>query len=84
MSRRIELSNRAIADLDDLNGRLRERIFAALQRFAESREGDVLKLHGRENEWRLRVGDRRVIMDLDRAEGMIYVLRVLHRREAYR
>ena len=84
MSRRIELSNRAVADLDDLNRRARERIIAALERFAESREGDVIKLHGRGNEWRMRVGDWRVILDIENEVGIVYVIRVLHRREAYR
>ena len=84
MSRRIELSNRALADLDGLDGRVRERVIVALERFAESREGDVIKLHGRGNEWRLRVGDRRVILDIDNEVGIVYVIRVLHRREAYR
>lgn len=84
MSRRIELSNRAVADLDDLGRRVRERVIVALERFAESREGDVIKLHGRGNEWRLRVGDWRVVLEIDNEASIVYVIRVLHRREAYR
>ena len=84
MRRRVELSNRALADLDDLERRVRERVIAALSRFADTREGDLIKLRGRGNEWRLRVGDWRVRLEIDNEEGIIYVIRVLHRREAYR
>lgn len=46
--------------------------------------GDVRKLEDRPGEWRLRVGDYRVIFGCDTANHVILVLRVLHRRDAYR
>jgi mRNA-degrading endonuclease RelE of RelBE toxin-antitoxin system len=58
------------------------RISAAVDRFAESDVGDVAKLAGRADEWRLRVGTWRVIFTLD--VGTVVILRVLARREAYR
>ena len=45
---------------------------------------DLKKLKGSQDMWRLRVGDWRVILRLDREQGILYVLRVRHRREAYR
>ena len=45
--------------------------------------GDVVKLSGRE-EWRLRVGDWRVRLRLDRDQLAVVVLRVLPRGRAYR
>jgi mRNA-degrading endonuclease RelE of RelBE toxin-antitoxin system len=45
---------------------------------------DVKKLGGQGNRWRLRVGRWRVIMNLDSAAGVIYVTRVLARKDAYR
>ena len=84
MTRRVELSRRALADLDNLDPPVRERVIVALHRFSETNQGDVLKLRGRENEWRLRVGDWRVRMEIDNEQGIINVLRILHRREAYR
>lgn len=34
--------------------------------------------------WRIRVGDCRIIYDVDDAEQLVIVLAVLHRREVYR
>ena len=60
----------------------RERVLNAVDRFAASGVGDIRALggpwHGR---FRLRVGRWRVIF---RQDDGIVVLRVLHRREAYR
>jgi mRNA-degrading endonuclease RelE of RelBE toxin-antitoxin system len=44
----------------------------------------LAKLAGSENRWRLRVGARRVLLDLDNRAGLIVVTRVLDRRDAYR
>ncbi len=45
---------------------------------------DLRKLAGRENEWRLRVGKWRAVLELDTRSGEIHVLRVLPRSRAYR
>jgi mRNA-degrading endonuclease RelE of RelBE toxin-antitoxin system len=45
--------------------------------------GDVKKLHPPRHEFRLRVGDYRVLF-LPKEELTIEVLRVLHRKNAYR
>jgi mRNA-degrading endonuclease RelE of RelBE toxin-antitoxin system len=58
------------------------RVFAGLHRFAESGEGDVKLLAGRE-ELRLRIGDYRLFFVLTAADAL-EIRRVLHRREAYR
>jgi mRNA interferase RelE/StbE len=42
------------------------------------------KIVGAEDMWRVRVGDWRVIYEIDDAKYIISVLRVRHRREAYR
>ena len=84
MRREIELSRRALDDLEDLDNQLRERVILALHRFAETGRGDLSKLRGRDNEWRLRVGDWRVRLELDSEGNTVYVIRVQHRREVYR
>ncbi len=59
------------------------RIKEAVERFAATSLGDVLRLQGiNPAEYRLRVGDWRVRFAQD-AES-IHILRVRHRREAYR
>ena len=46
--------------------------------------GDVRRLAGEANAWRLRVGGWRVRFTGDRDSGVIYVLRVLPRGCTYR
>ena len=48
------------------------------------RPSGVKKLVGYENEWRLRVGDYRILYIVDDGAHQIAVARVAHRREAYR
>lgn len=94
MRRRYVLSNAAERDLRRLDPEARRRIFEALDRLiGDPPQGDVRKLAGREDEWRLRVGNWRVRFRYDAqpkdvGHGLqattIVVLRVLDRREAYR
>jgi mRNA-degrading endonuclease RelE of RelBE toxin-antitoxin system len=58
------------------------RVQRAVDRYAEDSLGDVRKLHGGLNEWRLRVGDWRVRFEID--THAIVVLRILPRGRAYR
>jgi mRNA-degrading endonuclease RelE of RelBE toxin-antitoxin system len=60
------------------------RVRAALERFADTGAGDVRRLVDPGKRLRLRVGDWRVILALDDDPPTVRVLRVLHRREAYR
>lgn len=42
------------------------------------------KIAGSQNDWRIRVGDYRVIYELDEEAASVAVLRVRRRKEAYR
>lgn len=62
---------------------VQRRIVESLDRLvADPPAGDVIKLAGSDDEWRLRVGDWRV--RFTREAGTVYVLRVLPRDRAYR
>jgi mRNA interferase RelE/StbE len=75
---------RAKRDLRRLDQPVQRRVIAALDRLVgDPPAGDVVKLTGPDDEWRLRVGDWRVRFQRD-ADGLIYVLRVLPRGRAYR
>lgn len=76
--------NRAEDDLDALPRQVRQRVVTAIDRLAETGQGPVRKLQGQPAEWRLRVGDWRIRFVFDYPNRTIEVLRVLHRREAYR
>jgi mRNA interferase RelE/StbE len=58
----------------------RERILAAIERLPA---GDVRRLTGRRREWRLRIGDWRALIRLDRPSRVIVVTDVRPRGRAY-
>ena len=57
------------------------RIREAVVRFGRDGTGDIRKLQGGSNEWRLRVGDWRVIYE--EQPGQTVILRIMNRRDAY-
>ena len=82
---RYVLTVQARRDMRRLDLSVRQRIFVALDSYvAAERRPDVRKLRGKDNEWRLRVGDWRVRYRRDTEARIIVVLGVRHRREAYR
>ena len=42
------------------------------------------KIVGSKNDWRIRIGDYRVIYEIDDAERSIKIMKVRHRKEIYR
>jgi mRNA interferase RelE/StbE len=58
-----------------------KRINAAVFGYAESRRGQIRKLEGYDDRWRLRVGNWRVIFRQD--TDSVHVLEVVLRRDAY-
>jgi len=86
MPRRIAFTIPAERDLSHLSHENRERVRLALQRFVTEQVGDFKRLRGRDDEWRLRVGDLRVLCrpEGDHESGTLAVIRVLPRDRAYR
>jgi len=83
--RRYELTSRAVRDLRHLDLEERRQILAALDRLvANPPPGDIRELQGAREEWRLRVGEWRVRFSPAPSATTIVVLRVTHRRDAYR
>lgn len=82
---KVELTRPAQRDLRRLDPQIERRVRAALRRLeADPRAGDVRKLSGSSDQWRLRVGDWRVRFTRDESRKLISVLRVLPRGRAYR
>jgi mRNA-degrading endonuclease RelE of RelBE toxin-antitoxin system len=77
-------TNDAVAqffEISDGERRTGKRILDALRLFAAEGRGDLRKLEGREDEWRLRVGDWRIVFSL---QGRIAtVTGVGNRRDVY-
>jgi len=67
-----------------LHGNLRERIAAAIDGLAgEPRPAGAEKLVGRDD-YRIRIGEYRVVYAVDDAARVVTVARIAHRREVYR
>ena len=81
MRYRVEILQTARRDLRDLPLRDAERVLARVEQLAEGLAGDVKKLQGFTVGYRLRVGDYRVLFDLD--GDRVLVQRIRNRREAY-
>jgi mRNA interferase RelE/StbE len=73
---------RSVKDLKKLPAELRRRIIEKVAEMAEDLAGDVKQLTNFTPEYRLRVGDYRVLFEIE--GNTIVVYRVRHRREAYR
>ncbi len=79
----VEFERRADRDLDRLDQPVKQRILTAIGRLADDpRSADLRRLKGRP-ESRLRVGDWRVIVELDVNARTIIVQRILPRGRAY-
>jgi mRNA interferase RelE/StbE len=60
-------------------------MIAAIQALSENpRPTGCRKLTTTDNDWRIRVGDYRVIYEIDDAVQVLRVNRIRHRREVYR
>jgi mRNA-degrading endonuclease RelE of RelBE toxin-antitoxin system len=74
----------AIRDLEGLPEEDRKAVILDIfQLGVDPSSVDLRKLEGRNSEWRLRVGRWRVLVTLEKADGIIQVKRVLPRDKAY-
>jgi mRNA interferase RelE/StbE len=72
-------------ELRRLRGDLFDRILAAIQALAhDPRPEGCRKIEGSRSDWRIRVGNYCIVYEVDDARQQVRVLRVRHRREAYR
>ena len=82
MSRPVNWTDAAIKDLGRLDKKTATRVDQAIQRFADTGQGDVKRLKGQQGELRLRVGKWRVRFTAN--EDGLSVFHVLPRGKAYR
>ncbi|HXZ26738.1 MAG TPA: type II toxin-antitoxin system RelE/ParE family toxin [Terriglobales bacterium] len=75
----------ALRSLESLPRPLQERIWTAIGALADAPyPPGAKKLKGPERYWRIRVGDYRVVYDVQHERLVVLVVRVGHRREVYR
>ncbi|MBI4117051.1 type II toxin-antitoxin system RelE/ParE family toxin [Candidatus Pacearchaeota archaeon] len=79
----IEWKEGALEQLDKLQPQISDRIYKKVDELSENPfSKDIKKLKG-ESAFRLRVGDYRIILDIDIKNKMIFILRLGHRRNIY-
>lgn len=82
MGYEIEFKPKAIKDLDSLPRETARRILEKAGRLQNNLQGDVKRLTNFTPEYRLRVGDYRVLFEVEGNRVVVY--RIGHRREVYR
>lgn len=78
---RIEFKPRAVKDLEALDRSVARRILGKIRDLESGLAGDMKRLTNFTPEYRLRVGDYRVLFEIEGDRVIIY--RVKHRSQAY-
>ena len=80
----VVVSKRAAGEIDDLPAGIAARVYAKLETLAsEPRPPGVKKLRGAANGYRIRVGDWRVLYEIDDRKRLVDIAAVRHRSKAY-
>jgi mRNA interferase RelE/StbE len=78
----IQFKPRAVRDIERLPSRIQTQVLARIEDMSNDLKGDVKRLTNFTPEYRLRVGDYRVLFEVEKEAIVIY--RIRHRREVYR
>ena len=82
---RIEFVRRAARTLRELPTDIQRRLDSPIRALAnQPRPPGCIKLSGRESLWRIRVGDYRIVYQIQDDRLLVLVVKVGHRREIYR
>ncbi len=85
MEYRVEVKEPAIKELAKLQPDIGRKILASIESLASNpRPRQSIKLRESPSSYRLRVGDYRVLYQINDAEKMIIIIKVGHRRDVYR
>ena len=83
-SYRVVLTSTAEEELKGLSAQLNARIVPRLENLADNPPPPgCKKLKGGDKEWRIRVGDYRVVYTIDGAKLLVEVTRIRHRSAVY-
>lgn len=84
-SYKLALAESAEKELSRLPGSAVARIAARIEKLADNpRPSGCKKLKGGVNEWRIRIGDYRVIYTIEDDPKTVDVTRIAHRKEVYK
>jgi mRNA interferase RelE/StbE len=81
----LSFKSSAAKEFRKLSPPVKQRIADAIERLiVNPRESGVVKLKGDDNLYRFRVGDYRIVYEIDDLINKITVRRIRHRRDVYR
>jgi mRNA interferase RelE/StbE len=81
----IQFTSRARRDLDGLDRAVQQHLRTHIDRLAANPiPAGAKKLHGDEPYYRIRVGDYRLVYQIDGKELVVIVVKIGHRKEVYR
>lgn len=80
---KVFLERRAEHDLEVLDRKIRERVIALILFLRKDPRANSKKLIGSKNVWRARVGDWRIIYEINDGAEEVRVYRIKHRGKAY-
>ncbi|MGA3190873.1 MAG: type II toxin-antitoxin system RelE/ParE family toxin [Bryobacteraceae bacterium] len=81
----VSLTSSAEKELRKLPANVVSRIIPRLEQLATApRPHGCKKLAGGHDEWRIRVGDHRIVYEIDDEVKTVNVTRIAHRREVYK
>lgn len=85
MEYRLFIKPSASKEAEKIPKKQKERIRTEIKKLSENpRPKGVRKLKGKEDIYRIRIADYRVLYTIDDEENIIRILSVLNRKEAYR
>ena len=83
-SHTVEIKPSARKELEALSGTLLGRVVNRIESLRETpRPAGCKKLKGYKDQWRIRIGDWRVVYIIDDAAKIVRVTRIAHRGEVY-
>jgi mRNA interferase RelE/StbE len=81
----IEWKNSALRELKQLDWKIIPRVISAVESLStDPFPSGVRKLQGSDNTYRVRVGQYRIVYEIFQAKIVIVIIRVRHRKDAYR
>ena len=82
MEYKIKFKPKAIRDCKSIDKKRLKLIFSKIELLSDSLQGDVKQLTNFTPEYRVRVGDYRVLFETEKDQIIIY--RIMHRKAVYR
>lgn len=81
----VQFAPKALEFLEKQREPLRQKLFDAIDDLEEEpRPPDCVKLSGKKNEYRIRVGDCRILYEIHDDQLIVLVFKVGHRKDVYR